>query len=367
MFNIKSVLVAFIATFIAIGCSNDDNKSAVSPNNEVRSSSRLTSDEVDFDEVAQALAAALTDTELRKFIKLESGKKFDGDYDVLLSKVIDTKVGDKSVENHLNEGARKKGKQIDLKKILVRNELINISVPVNIEDWDVTTYVPLVAVAPESDKVAQIKAYSSDGGVVFLDAKKAPNYPVIVINVNERVAMKNGKAEVKKGLIDAPSSNGKKMGTHSGARMASICRQEGDYLKISSVRMDIDAIESWYRGKPDVVMHVRKAVNDVTSGQFYFSPERNKDDQWVDCNVFLFNWYSTIPELVFVWIEEDDRGEDTNYTFEYDKFKLNIPTQVHDIVMHNMPYHFDSCPSGLDGTQELSGGSISWKITSYRY
>lgn len=131
--------------------------------------------------------------------------------------------------------------------------------------------------------------------------------------------------------------------------------------------MDIDAIESWYRGKPDVVMQVKKSVDASITGQFYYSPARNKDDQWVDTNDFLFRWkFDDFPEIVFVWIEEDDRGESTTYKIEYDKFKLEIPIQVHDIVMWNPPYSYDSCPDGPGDTQELSGGAIKWKIKSYR-
>ena len=154
----------------------------------------------------------------------------------------------------------------------------------------------------------------------------------------------------------------------AGARAASsICRQDGDYLKISAVWMDIEAIESWYRGKPDVVMQVKKSLNDNVTGQFYYSPDRSQHGKWVFTNDFLFNWYSSVEELVFVWVEEDDRGDPTTYKIEYDKFKIEVPINVHDIVMWNPPYNFNSCPDGPKGNQELSGGAIKWEITSYRF
>lgn len=326
------------------------------------------------EEFAKMLAFSLKDAEMRKFLKSEANKQFDGDFDILVNNVVSANVGNARFEEKVKSSASKgytAGSQAFSKAI--KNPLLNISVPMLIENWNDTKQLPLVAVAVGTNEkeTKQLKAFDVNGKTYLIDAKIDPNVPVIVVGNNERVVSKNGKFEMKEGLVGAPAViNASSSKSQAGARVAastSGCRQDDDYLKVTSVKMDIDAIESWYRGKPDVVMQVKKSVDASITGQFYYSPARNKDDQWVDTNDFLFRWkFDDFPEIVFVWIEEDDRGESTTYKIEYDKFKLEIPIQVHDIVMWNPPYSYDSCPDGPGDTQELSGGAIKWKIKSYR-
>ena len=53
----------------------------------------------------------------------------------------------------------------------------------------------------DESKLKLIKAYDKTGKVHWLDAQKAPEFPVIVVGFNERNEIVNGKVSMKKGLI----------------------------------------------------------------------------------------------------------------------------------------------------------------------
>ena len=53
----------------------------------------------------------------------------------------------------------------------------------------------------DESKLKLIKAYDKTGKVHWLDAQKAPNFPVVIVGFNERNEIVNGKVIMKKGLI----------------------------------------------------------------------------------------------------------------------------------------------------------------------
>jgi len=67
--------------------------------------------------------------------------------------------------------------------------LLQISLPVNFEKWDsekpiLVAYTPLTI---DDIEVEEIYAYDSEGNEYVLDAKMPPDFPVIVVGINERV------------------------------------------------------------------------------------------------------------------------------------------------------------------------------------
>lgn len=149
----------------------------------------------DMADFAQALAKSLKNIAVRDFIKTSAAKKFDGDYDILFGKARDNKIGSQTfqalIEANLAVGKsqRKTGKQL-IDRILSQNPLLNIAVPVHLEDWNTSNYTPKVAVLTEDyeDMTTEyIKAYDANGKAYWLDAQNEPNEPVIVVGWNERL------------------------------------------------------------------------------------------------------------------------------------------------------------------------------------
>ncbi len=141
--------------------------------NQFPSDAELNLDESDkvLDEVAKNLAVSLAQEEFRSFIKTEALRKFDGDYNILYSQIKNSKVAGKNFRSFVQAGDGSND-------IASSVPLLNVAVPVNIENWDTKEFTPLVAVIYSSydeEKTELVKAYDQNGKVHWLDAKKEPN------------------------------------------------------------------------------------------------------------------------------------------------------------------------------------------------
>lgn len=144
------------------------------------------------DQFAISLAKNLKNKNLRLELMKEALIKIDGDYDIMwkdfknkeiqgekmnyiIAKSIDNKL---SLENNL--------KKVEQFSILFKQ--LQISIPVNIEKWDIETSVPLVAFRQATDTGfdKNLITYDERGNRGLLDGDKYPDMPVVVINLNER-------------------------------------------------------------------------------------------------------------------------------------------------------------------------------------
>ena len=162
----------------------------------------------DFSDFAKAVSNALnTSSDFRKLVKNEALLMVDGDYDVILKRVINKKVTAPStlksakvnytVKDLLEDSYLISG-QLDLKSTStsIIDELSNkypdlqIAVPVHAEDWDEENYIPTVTFLPleyDDATTTTITGYDSQGNIVPIDVINEPSKPVIVISENERL------------------------------------------------------------------------------------------------------------------------------------------------------------------------------------
>lgn len=138
---------------------------------------------------AMAVAKSLEDSKISYVLKEEIGKKFDGDFEILWSMVRDKIVsnGQKYREIIQNMFPINGNGNITLSEI-ERVPLLQIALPINYEKWDGITPI-LVAYTPlilDDTEWEVIYAYDSWGNEYELDANKLPNYPVMVVGINER-------------------------------------------------------------------------------------------------------------------------------------------------------------------------------------
>jgi hypothetical protein len=105
-----------------------------------------------FRETARATAEALKDRQVRKLLKQEAGKKFDGDYDVLYQTLANRRVGRSGAFRQAlgTAMARVHGEGRDqalerLDDYTARLPQLQLSVPANLEEWDEDAQIPLVA------------------------------------------------------------------------------------------------------------------------------------------------------------------------------------------------------------------------------
>lgn len=143
---------------------------------------------------------------LRGLLKSKAELQLDGDYDVLMKLIANTKV---SVEDQ-EVATRAGSSELSVAELLdqyypsnvtksssttileeLQNEfpLLQVSVPVHSEDWDPETFTPVVGFIPSdfSDSTASvIPGYDPEDNFVWIDAVNEPDEPVIIVGLSER-------------------------------------------------------------------------------------------------------------------------------------------------------------------------------------
>ncbi len=192
---------------------------------------------LDMKDFVMAVRNSINDnTDFRLLLKDEALKMFDGDYDVLMSDIVDKELqtdgvsaGSKSgsvtvrallesnlSDSHLKSDTKSEGSYID--QLIDKYPYLQISVPVNAEKWD-GNYKPMVTFIPEEFDEAttmEVTAYTATGETVTLDAVNPPSEPVLVVSMNERIDLIEYPEEP---VIPPAPSNLRAVITESGIRL----------------------------------------------------------------------------------------------------------------------------------------------------
>ncbi|WP_158552691.1 DUF3103 family protein [Spirosoma telluris] len=189
------------------------------------------------EKLAKTLAKSLKKSEVRKFIKKEALKKFDGDYDILFSTIVNQSINSRKVKDVLRD---MDNEPFNSDEVISKLPLINIAVPVGIEKWQEESFTPVVVAFPDiqdESKLDRVKAYNSEGKEIWLNTKDLPDEPIVVVSLNERMILdQNGKVVKRKDLLainrpaDGPTTNllpGEDPGSGSGN---SCTYTDGQYL-----------------------------------------------------------------------------------------------------------------------------------------
>lgn len=317
----KPILITTIATYILTSCDPKGPEPVnTSDQFEVKTTS-MSSYDGRLDGVAQALAKSLSDESMRRLVKSEASRKIDGDYNILYG-TIDTKlVGGRTVRQVLAaaQSDSPSARTMPVNSLTQQLPLLNIAVPINIDKWDVSQFTPMVAVLNDKEDDQLIKAFDKDGKVHWLDAKKVPDFPVVVIGQSERYILStSGIPELKKGLMpmdtkranlrieeddytndpnDYPgneSSNPTPSGTDCNDMTLLNITLTGWYSG------NLSAIEAWPRGKPEIRMRAFGATASGTKVDVYGDPVRGNlwkpnsrndvNQRWWNLNDYLFYW-----------------------------------------------------------------------------
>jgi hypothetical protein len=217
----------------------------------------------------------LKSKEVRKIIKSEASKKFDGDFDILVKTFLSINLSNDSFKNVYNKN--REGETI--KSLINGNDKLNLSVPVNISMWNEITKEVLVVVANGAieSQTKLLKAYDSNGKTYLIDAIIEPNQPVIVIGNNERVGLGIGKSESK------------------GGRVA-YSRNTGNAEIIDMIQCpNLSQIESWYFGGPELRFNtvVYSVSNSMAfpPGIVWSTPSRGQASAGYATYLNMFNWH----------------------------------------------------------------------------
>jgi len=202
------IMLSILVTVLS--CKKDTMIDSNNKKNESYSSAttiQTENDKENFDKniikIAKSLAISLNNKDLRKLLKEKASLKEDGDYDILWKdlKVTKLKIGTENltvrefIGKNIEDGNKKdEEKLLDQDNFSNKFKRLQFSVPVNCEKWNPDSYKPLVAFITSDYKEDQelINAYDSEGRIVKLNNRAIPEFPVIVVSMNER-SDENGK------------------------------------------------------------------------------------------------------------------------------------------------------------------------------
>lgn len=233
----KIFLFIVIAAFMSAACTKEV-VSVKKPDVTTEVAFEETEYNLDMRDFAMAVNEAINSNQsFRTLIKEEVNQCFDGDYNVLLSMIVDKKVnnykvgqdgqmmmtgGSISVKDLLNssfENAKKeavaqgntsiatRGNTAGMSlvdKLIKKYPDLQVAVPFHPEHLDNDNYIPPVVFLPEEyseDKTEILQAFRNDKKFI-INAKLIPDSACIVVDRNERI----GIAEAYKNPPDAPAS-----------------------------------------------------------------------------------------------------------------------------------------------------------------
>lgn len=226
---------AFLTATFLYGCresalapSVEDRNETITAQPKIRSQADLDELNNALEETAKSLAISVKDVNVRRLIKTEVSKKFDGDYDVLFKTIAEQTVPNttekfrgKLAAAHLERISRSdkataqamsvSDAVVALDKLEAKVPNFQIIVPYYIVNkWDAETFIPWVVCMPnglDKSTTQRAKAYDGNGEVHWIErAEYLKNpFPVIVLGINERTD-ENGN--LIQGLIVPDLDNG---------------------------------------------------------------------------------------------------------------------------------------------------------------
>lgn len=269
------------------------------------------------------------------YLKNEIGKKFDGDYDVLWATAKDRDFPNLGRMRGLVASALQGMNSIVSLQEIEEVPLLQISLPVGFEQWDGETtikvaYTPLTI---NDVDVTEIYAYDHMGQEYVLDAQTPPDFPVMVVGINERM----GFTSLNKLAIDDGGGGG---GGGGGGDSS------GDYypyIKEFKATRHPSNYEPWYAGDAEVYWIAR--FNDYYGGsKIAILPEYHEPLNY-DCWVFTWTgWHASLKwkawEYQIKGAQKEQYSLSGIYFYEYDPLLL-------DAIMYDPWFDWD-CGSIYD-------------------
>lgn len=264
-----------------------------------------------YEEIAQQLALNLDNADLREFILSESKKMYHGDYYFPLAIAKEQKIKGKTLKSLLaskNKTVSQAESENRIDEIVSNDSKIIIGVPIEILKWNPKTHKLLVAASPVTEKASVVKAFNSEGKVYYLDGKKDPDVPVIIVGQDDRPDYLTNTHNV--------SINNKK-----NLRPAFL-RASGGQDKIAYIECpDISAIESWWYGGPELrfngAVYFDGSNSAVNAFVTQINPPRYMAVDGFPIEIGLFEWYfddNHGPDYYIQSFEIDDDGTTQSLT-----------------------------------------------------
>jgi hypothetical protein len=218
-----------------------------------------------------------------------------------------TTADGKLFKSYLNES-----NAFTLEELVRQFPSLQLSIPVNFENWDINVYTPTVAFIPldiDIETQNSILAYDMLGKEYKLSTKEEPNVPVLILGFCERI---DGDG--------APLFNNEQNVQMSGSQKTN---SSDTMAVLKKLRLD-DLHESWINGKAELYLSVREYMDYGHSDTVWafklphsIDIERDHEGIWTadqnwslyyTDNVYAGSYYSGYVYngyVLYFWIELD--------------------------------------------------------------
>lgn len=183
---LQSSLFLFLLLFQLYACKEEIDETIALPDKNI-----YDLDNNDISLISKALAKAIKDEDVRVFLKEEALKEIGGENDVLISLSKNKIVSNgKTLNQVLAENSN--SLVIAISTILSKYPLLTINIPIlnsfSCSNWKTENQIPLVAFfSIEKDKVIYVNHL---GNMAQESAELKPDFPVILLKINENVFLK---------------------------------------------------------------------------------------------------------------------------------------------------------------------------------
>ncbi|MBD1386852.1 hypothetical protein IDJ75_16325 [Mucilaginibacter rigui] len=198
------IICIFISSVLIFDSCKKDYKGEA----KVNVSSTLSLEQESQKTFSKILSKAIQSSEpLRKFLKTESLKQFDNDYDILYQLVRNEKVSDNKTFHEIMASYANSEKQLD--SLESKLPLLTIFVPTlpnfNPQQWNITNEIPLVANSLVG--VNNVELFDGSGKEEVIKPGEIPGFPVVVVKQNERVVLNKGNDISKRNTTNSIKSS----------------------------------------------------------------------------------------------------------------------------------------------------------------
>lgn len=333
------------------------------------------------EQLAVSLAASLKDPSVRQLVKNEVGKKFDGDYNALYSSMANQPLtGERTFRQELVRGisafsgdTRTAAKSLD--HLALEFPRLQIAVPANYEKWDAKKTAPLVAYIPQGvdvDSLAALRAFDGNGKLHLLSTAEAPDFPVVVLGMNERTnelgflekSLSNSKSagasrtfeKDNTRLIEPPDDGGGGGtgggGNGGGGSCAATTHNDGDREWLRYIMIYNDH-EGWFQGYPDIFLtvayltfpencHAPCPFAQLAEPTFDLNEVNDAGQPYYRADLLL-NWGSLLSRNLYVHVREADGGawEEVNVNIDGQDRVLINSKKEDDVILGSTYVNFD--------------------------
>lgn len=253
---------------------------------------------------AKTVSKLLSDKEIRKLIKTEAEKQFNGDYEILYMHLKDVKL---STGETFGERALKTSQGLLSAEDLAKIPLLSICVTLDYTSWASDTYTPSVVYKlstfkENADKF--VSGFDRTGAAIQLSALEEPKEPVIIIRLNER-CNEDGTVKSDAFCQNPPTSLASRV-------------QNGREQLVGYKIPCLSCIEGWVHLRPDIEYFVISNTNNANAHDWLEDYPRSQynDSGWLYAGpgvpvTILQQWNTSVVGnyIAYVYVERDDDGE----------------------------------------------------------